>query len=64
MGQRGNFDNLDLYLLDIDKRKYVKKASFYSYSFIEDKNNSKLYILSEGELILYDFMILMQKFQK
>ena len=55
-GKADHFDNLDIYLLDIDKRKYVKKASFYySYSFIEDKNNSKLYILSERELIVYDF---------
>ena len=55
-GKADHFDNLDIYLLDIDKRKYVKKASFYySHSFIEDKNNSKLYILSERELIVYDF---------
>ena len=47
---------LDIYLLKIGQRKCVKKESFIYYKFIEDAKDDKLYILTETEIIQYDFI--------
>ena len=49
-------NELNIYSLEIDNRKCIKKKSFIYYQFIQDKNDDKLYIITNKSIIKYDFI--------